>query len=276
MSDAPFQRPGSTPVGAGGDDPPATSRLSWAAPPAPDGQPPVLHLDDDTPDPEDQPDQAPALASRWNRTTALLAGIAVGVAGMLAVGALRSPSPLDLTPETFPDEVLGAARVDDLTRSPRAAGEEVDIAADFAEQRRHFRFAHGVDGATQYYMSTGVGGGSVTALSIANGRLPMLQPANPDGVPGQEYVVAITHDADGIQCVSQLTGSAVVIDPTTGEPVEEAQNRGSREGATTCVLRDERRGIDVRLDSLFSLADADAMTALYVDELRRIHELLIG
>lgn len=255
MSDEPFQRPGSQPGGT--DVRPRTSSV-WDD--LDDEAPPLLELGDTLPPPEEPP--------RRGREIALAAavGIAVGVAG--TVFALNAGNgngdPLEITPETFPREVMNLLRDDLLPRDLQDTEAVARLDEQFAQQVEGYRFAYGGDGASMYYSV----GGSGVEYTIVNGILP---PSLPSSGPGDGTLapVLVSHESDQVVCTVQRGG--ITLDAETGMPVE--TDLDSVSGWTSCILTDDARTLSLRLTEVGvqrknPVASAEQLSR----ELERLHD----
>lgn len=225
MSDEPFQRPGSRPGGA--DLHPSPRPSVWDEGP----EDPVPVLVGETAEPAEVP-------TRGRTTVALAAalGILVGVAGtVFALNAGNgSMGPVEITPETFPREVLSLLR-DDLRARDLNDTEAIErLDSNFAQQLENHRFAYGGDGATMYYSV----GGSGVEYTIVNGVIPPAIPSH--GVLGAgELPVMVSFESDDVVCTVEQ--AELTLDAATGA----ADPSGP--GLSSCVLTDATRNLSLRL-----------------------------
>ena len=134
MSDARFQRPGAAERPATGS-PPDSSSAAFPAEAIPGAS--VAGGD------------RPALRGAHGPLRWIVAGVTGLVAGGAAAAALSAmyfarPEPVPINIDTFPEYVLGLARVD---IQGQGEGSRAELEADLARQVDDYRFAYGGDGA---------------------------------------------------------------------------------------------------------------------------------
>lgn len=257
MTDEPFQRPGSHPGGM--DVHPGPRASVWDEKP----ENPVPILVGEAGEPSEPP--------RRGRTDVALAaalGIVVGVAGtVFALNAGNgSAGPVEITPDTFPREVMSLLRDDLLARDLNDTEAVERLDASFAQQLESYRFAYGGDGAAMYYSV----GGSGVEYTIVNAILPPSLPSG--GGPGtgsSELPVMVSFEGDDVVCT--VRESEITIDAATGEP------SSTGPGWSSCVLTDEANDLSLRLTEvgvqrISAAVSAEQMSA----ELLRLHEDLIS
>ncbi|GAB3812667.1 hypothetical protein GCM10028820_06090 [Tessaracoccus terricola] len=256
MSDEPFQRPGSHP---GGTDVRLRTSSVWDQPD--DDAPPLLELGDPQAPPEEPPRRG-----RVDVALAAAAGIALGVAGTgFALNAGNGTGdPLEITPDTFPREVMNLLRDDLLPRDLQDAEAITRLDEHFAQQVESYRFAYGGEGASMYYSV----GGSGVEYTIVNGILP---PSLPSSGPGDGTLapVLVSHESDLVVCTVQRGG--ITVDAETGLPVE--TDLDSVTGWTSCILTDGPRNLSLRLTEVgVQRNNAVASAEQLSTELERLHD----
>ena len=198
----------------------------------------------------------------------VLAGVALG--GVWVSGIVREPAPptpIAITVETFPRELLGTPR-NDITLRDAGFGPTVQRLDDeFQEQLSAFRFAHGGDGATLRY-------GRLMSLTIVNGvlspTLPRQGAVGGDGRPPQSRRIVSLRTAD-TSCTFE---PKVTVD--VGARLADLGGLDS-DGRTDCVLVDSQRNLSLRIAHTEVARGVDALdsAAAFRDELQRIHQQLL-
>lgn len=254
MSDEPFRPPGSRPGGT--DVHPDTRPWVWDE--ADDEAVPVLF---------NEASEPPEAAKRGRTDLAVTAalGIVVGVVGtVFALNAGNGTSrPVEITPETFPREVMSLLRTDLLARDLQDE-EHVQLLDEyFARQLEGYRFAYGGDGATMYYSV----GGSGVEYTIVNGILPPDLPHNGTDAGLVAPPVLVSFEEEMVLCT--VVPSAVVMEPMTGEAA--APEMDAVSGLSSCVLRDETRNLSQRLSEVGVPRNAARSAEQLAAELQRLY-----
>lgn len=256
MTNTPFRRPGSPPGGTTLH--PGNSSV-WDGPnPAPE----LLEL------PDDQAPEEPPRSGRRDLALAAALGIVVGVVGtafaLTAGDVARDPVPI--TPETFPREVMGMRRTDLMARDMDNTEVIARVEEHFEQQLEAYRFAHGADGASMYY----VVGGSGVEYTIVNAILaPPLPSTLQTARSAVEVPVLVSYESDDVVCV--VWSDTLSFDASTGEPVPIDPDIAS--GISSCLLADETRNLSLRLTEVgVQRHDVVRGAERMADELRRLHE----
>lgn len=225
---------------------------------------PVVEFLDDVTDPG--PPTGPPLRRRPGGLLAAgivgaVLGIAVTAAGFLA--GEPEPSPLELTYDSFPEELFGLKR-EDLQAHDGMAEIQARYQAQFEADLEAHRFAYGGDGAAVHYV--GPNGDPGLELTVVNGLMPAALPNFKEWVqwPTEHMVDPVT--IDGVRCTIGIWifGEQGMEDVAVEVP--------------TCVLTDESRNLSLRIvgqarnprpeDFAFTVQDA-------ADELLALHGRLI-
>lgn len=258
MSDVPFQRPGSHPGGTGVHHDSLRPSV-WEEP---DSGPEVVELGDVRHPPEEPPTRG-----RLDLALAAALGIVVGVVGtVFALDAGNgSEEPLEITPATFPREVMNLLRDDLSARDLNDVEAVARLDEQFAQQLASFRFSYGGEGATMHYAV----GGSGFDYTILNGILspPLPNSDLPDNGSLGDAVV-VSHVSDDVVCTIRTTGA----DRGWGTSRPRSDLR-SAAGWSSCVLTDDERTLSLRLTEVgMHRHDAVRSAVRMAAELRRLHE----